>query len=490
MVPHTDYRGLFINGEWVKPASGDVEEVLNPATEEVIGNCPIGSAAELEMAIAAARKAFDTGPWPGMAMAERIKYVTAFLDYFEQRAESVQALIIAEAGATVTTSQTVQFAFPMEHCRWAIEQARELKPKSVPLEPSPHGAVGGGQIVLDPVGVVAAITPYNTPFYLNIVKIVPALLMGNTCVLKPSPFTPFEALLCGEAAESIGLPAGVLNVVTGGPEVGTSLTSHPDVDLISFTGSDSVGAAIMAQAAPTLKRVMLELGGKSAAIVCDDANIEQAAFGNFMAFTTNTGQGCGCLTRHIVHNSVREQYIQIMQGVAQQMVKIGDTTDPATTIGPLISARQRERVETYVQLGHDSGANLVLGGRRPEHMPKGYYYEPTIFDNVDNKSRIAQEEIFGPVCCVIGFDTDDEAIALANDSDFGLTGAVSSANTVRAYEMAMRMRTGAVWLNGGSGGLISTLPFGGIKRSGFGREYGDGWLKEYAQEKVLSYRIT
>lgn len=487
MVPHTEYAGLYINGEWLAPVSGNSEAVLNPATEEVIGHCPIGGAADVELALAAAREAFDSGPWPRLPMAERIKYMEALLAWFEQHADGIKALITAEVGVIQPALDRIQFGGPLEHCRYAIEEARKLQPKSLPLEVLPF-AVGGGQVVLDPVGVVTAITPFNVPFGLNIGKIVPALLMGNTCILKPSPFTPFVALVCAEAAHAIGLPAGVLNVVTGGLEVATAITADKRVDLVSFTGSDTVGSAIMAQGAPTLKRMMLELGGKSAAIVCEDADIQRVAYANYMAFTTNTGQGCGCLTRHIVHNSIRADYVQMLQGI-NQSIKIGDPRDPETGLGPLISAAQRERVEHYVQVGLDSGGVLATGGKRPEHLPKGYFFEPTVFDNIDNSSAIAQQEIFGPVCVVIGFDTDEEAVALANDSEFGLTGAVFSANVVRSYEMSLQMRTGGVWVNGGSGKLSSTMPFGGIKRSGFGREYGEGWLKEYAQEKVLSFHL-
>lgn len=487
MVPHTEFAGLYVNGNWVTPASGTTEDVLNPATEEAIGSCPVGGGPEIEAALAAARDAFDSGPWPRLPMAERIAYMEAFLDYFEANAEGIQELIIAEVGAIRLSLDPIQFGAPIEHCRYAIELARQLQPKALPLESLPF-LVGGGQVVLDPIGVVSAITPFNVPFGLNIGKVVPALLMGNTCILKSSPFTPFVSLVCGEAADAIGLPQGVLNVVTGGLDVATAMTADKRVDLVSFTGSDAVGAAIMAQGAPTLKRMMLELGGKSAAIVCEDANIEQVAYANYRAFTTNAGQGCGCLTRNIVHNSVRADYVRLLQGI-NQGAKLGDPADPETTMGPLMSAAQRERVERYVQLGLDSGATLSTGGKRPEHLSKGYYYEATVLDNVDNASDIAQQEIFGPVCVVIGFDTDDEAIALANDSDFGLTGAVFSGNPVRAYEIAKRMQTGGVWVNGGSGKLSSCMPFGGCKRSGHGREYGDGWLKEYAQEKVLSYHL-
>lgn len=333
MIPHTENKGLFINGEWVKPASGATEPVTNPATEEPIGEAPVGGKPEIEAALASARQAFDQGPWPRLSMAERIKKVEAFLDCLQAKSESIQSLIIAEAGAIKTLAETTQFAAPMEHARYAVDEARALKPKALPIETTPYCA-GGGIVVQDPAGVVAAITPYNFPYQLNIVKVVPALLMGNTVILKPSPYTPFEALLCGEAAAEVSLPPGVLNVVTGGVEVGEALTTDPRVDLVSFTGSDAVGSAIMAQGAPTLKRMLLELGGKSALILRPDGDIQTTAYAGFMAFTTHTGQGCGCLTRHIVHNSVREEYVKTMQGIAQQFVKIGDPLDPTTTIGP------------------------------------------------------------------------------------------------------------------------------------------------------------
>lgn len=482
----TENKGLYIGGEWVK--TDREEPVLNPATEDVIGMAPVGGAAEIEMALAAAREAFDRGPWPRLSMAERIAKVEAFLANLQAKADAIQSLIVAEVGCVKALAATAQFQTPLELARYAVEEARRLRPQAVPLEPGPF-VLGGGQTMLEPVGVVLAITPYNFPFQLNVVKIVPALLMGNTCILKPSPYTPFLALACADAAHEVGIPPGVLNVMTGGVETGELLTRDPRVDLISFTGSDTVGAAIMAQAAPNLTRVLLELGGKSAQIVLPDANVERAAYAGFMAFTTNAGQGCGCLTRHIVHNSIRDMYIKVMQGVGKTMV-LGDPLDPATKMGPLISAKQRERVEHYVQLGLDSGADLVLGGKRPDHLKRGYFYEPTVFNNVDNKSAIAQDEIFGPVCCVIGYDTEEEAVALANDSVFGLTGAVFTANANKAYEIARQMRTGGVWINGGAGKLLSTLPFGGYKRTGIGREYGPGWLAEYAEQKSISFHVA
>jgi acyl-CoA reductase-like NAD-dependent aldehyde dehydrogenase len=306
-------------------------------------------------------------------------------------------------------------------------------------------------------------------------------------VLKPSPFTPLEALLLGEIAEQAGLPAGVLNIVTGGPDVGSVLTSDPGVDLITFTGSDRVAEAILAQAAPTLKRVLLELGGKSALIVRADADLDAAAADGLRGFTAHCGQGCQLPTRHLVHNSIRAVYVEKVAAMARAL-RIGDPADPSVDVGPLISAAQRERTEQYVEIGLAGGARLVTGGRRPSHREAGYYYEPTLFDGVDNASRIAQEEVFGPIGAVIGFDTDAEAITIANDSNYGLSGGIHSADTGRAYAMALELRTGGVGINGGAGTILSAAPFGGIRRSGFGREFGLEGLNEFTYTKTISYR--
>lgn len=347
--------------------------------------------------------------------------------------------------------------------------------------------LGGTTVVREPVGVVSGITGYNFPFLLNLSKIVPALLAGNTLILKPSPFTPYSALLFGEIADEIGLPPGVLNIVNGGMEVGSLLTTHPDVDLVTFTGSEAVGAAIMAQAAPTLKRVHLELGGKSAMIVRHDADIQRAATAAVAILSVNAGQGCAILTRLLVHNSVRRQFVEIAKAVASHW-KIGNPADPSVMMGPLIRASQRAKVEKFIELGHEAGATLVHGGGRPADLPKGFFTELTLFDDVDNKMAIAQEEIFGPVGSIIGFDTDDEAIAIANDSRYGLNGGIETADAATAYEMAKRIRTGSVSINGGTG-KMSYAPIGGYKRSGVGREYGPDWLREYQQEKSIFYPV-
>lgn len=495
-IPYTNIDGLFIDNEWVKPASGEREAVLNPANENVIGEAPVGGESETEAAIGAARDAFDTGPWPRMSFRERAAVMRQMHAALTRRLPEVQALTIAEAGSTVGLAGYTQTATPLRHLLYGIELAEQIVPTTAPIEIGPNlmmpggpDAIGAITTIKEPVGVVAGITAYNFPFLLNMSKVVPALLAGNTLVLKPSAFTPFAALMFGEVAREIGLPKGVLNIVTGGLEVARLLTTHPDVDLVTFTGSDQVGALIMQQAAPTLKRVVMELGGKSALIVRADADIQKAAMTAMGFMTSHSGQGCALLTRYIVHNSVRGAFVQACKAMLDHWT-IGDPADPKTLMGPLIRESQRATVERYVQHGLDSGATLVTGGKRPDHLPKGFYYTPTLFDDVDNESRIAQDEIFGPVGVVTGFDTDEEAVALANRSKYGLAGAIMSADRAQAYRMALAMRTGTVWLNGGFGGDMSShAAFGGYKRSGFGREYGPGWLDEYLAAKVISFPI-
>jgi aldehyde dehydrogenase (NAD+) len=482
-------NSVFVGGEWVK-ASGEPEPVINPATEAVIGLAPVGGRVEVEAAIASAREAFDNGPWPRMSPAERAAKLRPFHAGLMARRADILRLITEEAGS-VAAIAPLQFDFPMSLALNAIEEGARFRDKPMPAGTVPNMAGGrdfvGGIVRREPVGVVSAITPYNFPFFLNVVKLFPALATGNTVVLKPSPYTPFAALIVAEVAAEVGLPKGVLSVVTGGKEVGELMTTDPRVDLISFTGSDAVGSAIMAQAAPSLKRLHFELGGKSAHIVRADANLG-AAVGAGMFYLTHSGQGCALQTRHLVHNSIRKQYVEMLAG-AHQMVKIGDPSDPSVTFGPLIRESQRARTEFYVEEGRKSGATLVTGGRRPAHCEVGYFYEPTLFNDVDNKSRIAQEEVFGPVAVVIGFDSDEEAVDLANDSAFGLSGGIWSSDLAAAFDMACAIRTGGISINGGgSAPGAPVAPFGGYKRSGFGREWGEEGLNAFTELKSLSFR--
>jgi acyl-CoA reductase-like NAD-dependent aldehyde dehydrogenase len=490
-VPFTDIDRLYIDGEWQTTA--EREPVLNPATEAVIGEAPVGDASAAEAAIAAAHHAFEHGPWPRMKQAERAEMMKKMHAALVARREQLVSLILNEVGCAQGITRAVQVDEPIKHLLLAAQAFDRDEARSLPpeinlnmLNPTGPKVLGTGVVVREPVGVVTGITGYNFPFLLNMAKVTPALLAGNTLVLKPSPFTPYTALMLGEVADEIGLPKGVLNVVTGGPAVGTMLTSDPRIDMVTFTGSEAVGAAIMGQAAPTLKRVHLELGGKSALIVRDDADVAAAAAIAIMVITVNCGQGCAITSRFLVHNSVRRQFVETARAIAGQW-KIGDaSSDPSVLMGPLIRESQRSKVERLIQAARDEGATLVHGGGRPKHLDKGFFTDITLFDDVDNTSTIAQEEVFGPVGAIIGFDTDDEAVRIANESNYGLGGAIMTADPARAYEMALRIRTGTIAINGGTGSM-AWAPFGGYKRSGIGREYGPDWMREFQQEKTISF---
>ncbi len=494
-VPFTDIKSLYIDGRWEKPTTGLADPVYNPATEEVIGEAPVGGKADVEAAVGAAREAFDRGPWPRMSYGERISVLRRFSAALETREQKIRALLRAEAGSTdVLTNATQWGAIPklFDH---TLKLAEHVTDEPLPLDITPNAINANapprltqGVVIREPRGVVAAVTPYNFPLQMNIQKIAPALVTGNTVVLKPSPFTPFSALLLGEVAHEVCLPKGVLNIVTGGIEAGELLTTAPQVDMVTFTGSDTVGAAIMAQAAPTLKRIHFELGGKSALIVRADANIEMAAMIAVSNIALHAGQGCALNTRWIVHNSIRPAFVAACRQTVPHF-KIGNPDDPTSVVGPLIREGARKRTEGFVEGALEAGARLVVGGRRPEGLKKGWFYEPTIFDDVDNRSRLAQFEVFGPIGAIIGFDTDDEAVELANDSNFGLHGGIVTSDIVKGIDLARRIRTGQVWINGGSGGMQMSIPFGGYKRSGIGREMGPHWLDEFLEIKAISCPI-
>jgi len=485
-----DYEGLYVGGRWISVDAGEV--VVNPATEQRIATAPIGGQAALDEAIAAARAAFDEGPWPRMTPQERAEILRRFHDLLAARADEIAALVVVETGATQMIARFLHVGASLEIFQTAVELAARRE-NMIPLSPrlapdwSGKKILGVSVKVREPAGVVAAITPFNFPFFLNLVKIGPALAMGCTMVLKPSPYTPLEALLLGEVAAEAGIPPGVLNVVTGGVEVGERLTTDPRVDLVTFTGSDLVGAAVLGQAAPSLKRVLLELGGKSAMIVRADADLAAAAMIGVGQITVQAGQGCALCTRHLVHRSVFDAYLAQLAEMVRG-VNVGDPADPSVMMGPLIRESQRARVERYVEQGRAAGAEVVAGGRRPQALAKGFFFEPTIFTGVANSMSIAQDEIFGPVGVVIPFESDDEAVAIANDSRYGLSGAIWSADVGAAFEMAQRLRTGGVSINGGTGGIDARAPFGGYKRSGIGREWGEEGLDEYTELKTIAFR--
>lgn len=492
-IPFTQIERLYIDGQWVAPEAGR-EAVINPASGAVIGKAPLASVAQVEAAIAAARHAFDHGPWPAMTMDERADVMQRMVDALRARQADIAALIIAEVGCAQHITHGMQVAMPINHLVAAIRSARREEVERLPIDITPNmfipggpQAIGGTTVVREPIGVISAITGYNFPFLLNLAKISPALLAGCTMVLKPSQFTPYSALLFGEICEEIGLPKGVLNVVTGGIAEGQLLCTDERVDMVTFTGSEGVGAAIMAQAAPSLKKVHLELGGKSAMIVRHDADVQRAAAMAVGFLSVNAGQGCAIPTRLLVHNSIRSAFAAVAKAVAAQ-IKVGDASDPTVTMGPLIRESQRAKVEHYIASGKQAGATLLCGGGRPAGLDGGFFTEMTLFDDVTNDMAIAQDEIFGPVGCIIGFDSDEEAIAIANASRYGLNGAIETTDAATGYAMAMRIRAGSVALNGGTG-TMSYAPIGGYKRSGIGREYGPHWLREYQHEKSVFYPI-
>ena len=487
VAPDLPPARLFIDGRW-RDGVG-LDEIPNPATGAPVGKAPVGSEADAADAVAAARRAFDDGPWPGMRPRERAARLAAFADALAGQAANLVALVVAEAGSTVGAALSHQVTLPLQHLGWWVEQAGRDRTAALPprVTARSDGSSWLGSYVVrhPPVGVVAAITPFNFPFFLNVWKVGPALAAGNTVVLKPSPFTPFSALVLAAAAEEAELPPGVLNVVTGGPETGRRLTTDPAVDMVTFTGSDVVGAAIMGQASPTLKRVLLELGGKSALIVRADADLDLAATTGAHHLTFQAGQGCALCTRHLVHRSVADEYTAKL-AARLQSVLVGDPADPAVGMGPLIRPQALQRVESYVDAARERGAEVVSGGRRPGGAA-GWFYEPTVLAGVDNGWPVAREEIFGPVGVVIPVADDDEAVRVANDSPYGLSGAVFSADVGAAYELASRLRTGEVNLNGGAGVMSAEAPFGGFKRSGLGRELGEAGFLEYCQTQTIKF---
>lgn len=481
---------LYIDGRWVDAENGRTFPVINPATEENIGDAPDASPQDMERAIQAARAAFDDGPWPRMSRKERAQYLHRMADWLRSHADEITELVIDEAGATRALCQAVQVGPIPEQIDLVAESAVK-QGDIIPVEPKFGQSIGNRVVIKEPVGVVGIITPWNFPYFLNAFKIAPALAVGCTVVLKPSPLTPHTGLLFGRVAEEIGLPPGVLNVVTGQANgLGAQLVESPLVDMISFTGSTATGRAIQSASGPTLKRLALELGGKSALIMLDDASPEVVAQAAVSAVCIHAGQGCALTTRVLVP---RRHYDTVLEHIRQAAaaVKVGDPRDPTVSFGPLISAEQRARVENYIRLGQEEGATLLLGGDRPAHLSKGYFLNLTIFADVHNHMRIAQEEIFGPVQTVIPYDGgDDEAVRIANDSIYGLSGSVWSGSVARGVRVARRIRTGSITVNGGGGLDVPPrfdMPFGGFKHSGHGREHGPWGLTDFEELKSLSW---
>jgi aldehyde dehydrogenase (NAD+) len=478
------YDRLFIGGEWQEPAGDKAIEVISPHSEEIVGRVPEGSEADIDRAVAAARDAFDNGDWPRMTPADRGEIVQNFTNLYETSIPDMAALITAEMGSPITFSNLMQAPMP-----WLMLKAFLQIAAQYPWEERRAGAFGSDVIVRrEPVGVVGAIVPWNVPQYVTMAKLAPALLAGCTIVIKPSPETPLDALFMAQMLEEAGLPKGVVSVVPSGREVSEHLVRHPAVDKIAFTGSTPAGRRIAGICGEQLKRFSLELGGKSAAIVLDDADLDQSIQGLKYASILNNGQTCVAQTRILASRKRYDEVVDVLATMVSSLT-VGDPADPATDVGPLAAQRQQGQVEKYIALGQEEGAQIVVGGSgRPAGLDKGWYVQPTVFANVDNRMRIAREEIFGPVLTVIAYDDVDDAVRIANDSEYGLAGSVWTADVEQGLDIARRVRTGTYGIN--QYGSDFNAPFGGFKSSGIGREFGPEGLQHYVELKSVVARAA
>jgi len=464
---------IYINGAWVRSTGRGQIHVINAATEEVIGSSPDGTAEDVDTAVAAARAAFAT--WSQTTADARAAYLDKIAAGLSERADEIARTITAEVGMPIKLSRAIQAALPVTTTKNYAALARAYRFEE---------QVGTSLVVREPVGVVGCITPWNFPLHQIMGKVAPALAAGCPVVLKPSEVAPLTAFILAEIIDALGLPAGVFNLVCGtGPVVGEALAAHPDVDMVSFTGSTRAGKRVAELAARSVKRVALELGGKSANVILDDADLAKAVTANINDCYLNSGQACNAQTRMLVPRARHDEAVALAKAAAERFTA-GDPTSDTTKLGPLVSATQRDRVRAYIRKGIEEGATLVTGGAEPpDGLTKGYFVRPTVFANVRTDMTIAQEEIFGPVLSIIPYETEEEAIRVANDSVYGLGGAVWSADRDRATRVARRIRTGQVAVNGGRHNPLA--PFGGYKQSGLGREFGTFGLEEFLEIKSL-----
>ncbi len=467
------YGNLYLNGQWTEPTGTETIEVINATTEAVMGRIPAGTAEDANRAVAAAKAAFPS--WSATTVETRAAYLEQIAAQLTERKAEIAEIIAQELGMPLPMANAVQAGMAIGDVSLNAKVLREFQFEE---------QIGNAHIVKEPVGVVGCITPWNFPLHQITAKVAPALAAGCTVVLKPSEVAPLTAFVLAEIVHEIALPAGVFNLVTGfGPVVGEALAAHPDVDMISFTGSTRAGKRVSELAAQTVKRVSLELGGKSANIILDDADFERAVSSGVGNCYFNSGQTCSAHTRMLVPASRMEETIAIAQRAAAKFT-VGDPLGGTAKLGPLVSATQRDRVVAYIQKGIAEGATLVAGGaEKPEGLEQGYFVRPTVFANVDNRMTIAQEEIFGPVLSIIGYEDEDDAVRIANDTVYGLSGGVWSSDPARAQRVARRLRTGQVEINGGKFNPLA--PFGGYKQSGNGRELGKYGLEEFLEVKAL-----
>ncbi|CAA0080766.1 Geranial dehydrogenase [Halioglobus japonicus] len=469
---------FFINNEWSAPSSTATFEVINPATEQSIATVPAGQSADIDSAVMAAREAFDHGPWPRMSASERADCMQELSTALQRDIPGMASVITQEMGCPISFSTAGQTFAPIMVLDYYAGVARNF-----PFEQGRQGMMGPVVVRQEAVGVVAAITPWNVPLFTTMLKLAPALAAGCTVVLKPAQETPLDAYALAEALATTSIPPGVVNIVPADREVSQYLVSHPGVDKVTFTGSTAAGRKIGAICGQQLKRCTLELGGKSAAIILDDSDLDTLVPQLLPSAMMNTGQACVAQTRILASHARYQDTVDALVA-AVGALNVGDPMDQACDIGPLFASHHRDRVESYIALGKEEGATIATGGGRPAGLDKGWYVEPTIFSNVDNSMRIAQEEIFGPAVVVIPYSDEAEAVAIANDSNYGLSGSVWCNDVEQGLNIARQVRTGTYGVNGQ--GMDFHSPFGGFKQSGLGRELGPEGLGEFCEYKTIT----